>query len=180
MARFIGEIRIFGGSFAPSGWALCNGQSLLIQQNAALFAIIGVYYGGDGKTTFCLPDLRGRSPVGVGLGTGLSTNYILGQAAGAESVTLSASQVPAHSHTIACATGTAGVGTQISPAGGILAIPGAARGLKAYNTSSASLVQLNAAALASAGSSTPAHNNMAPYLTLNFIIALTGVFPTRS
>jgi microcystin-dependent protein len=165
---FIAEIRIFAGNFAPRGWAFCDGQLLPIAQNTALFSLIGTTYGGDGRTTTALPDLEGRAPMHAGRGPGLTTRR-LGDKAGAESVVLAESQIPSHSHPL--------VGTQedvdaSSPVGNYLAT-----GNDLYSTS-------NGATLA--GSSLPntggsqAHNNMQPYLALNFIIALVGVYPSRS
>ncbi|MCL1588451.1 MAG: tail fiber protein [Actinomycetia bacterium] len=165
---FIAEIRIFGGNFAPRGWAFCNGQLLPIAQNTALFALIGTTYGGDGRTTTALPNLQGRSPMHAGRGPGL-TDRRLGERDGAESVVLAESQIPSHSHQL--------VGTEedvdgSSPVGNYLGV-----GNDLYSASDGST--LAGSSLPNTGSS-QAHNNMQPYLTLNFIIALQGVFPSRN
>jgi microcystin-dependent protein len=167
---FVGEIRMFAGNFAPAGWALCNGQLQSISQNAALFSLIGTTYGGDGQTTFGLPELRGRVPVHQGTGPGLS-NRVIGQRAGEESVTLTQNQIPAHSHT---ALADSNAGTQTSPAGNVWAASN-------YNpfTPSSSGAQLNAGALGNAGGNQP-HDNQVPFLTVNFIISLFGVFPSQN
>jgi microcystin-dependent protein len=170
---FLGEIRIFGGNFAPVGWALCNGQIMAITQNTALFSLLGTTYGGNGTTTFALPDLRGRVPIHFGQGPGLS-NYVEGQQGGAESVTLTIAQMPSHAHTVnAVASG----GNQAGPAGGSLAIESTGTSLDYSNATPAS--PMNAAMLSQAGSSQP-HTNIQPYLCLNFIIALQGIFPSRN
>ncbi len=162
---------MFAGNFAPRGWAFCNGQLLPISQYDALYALLGTTYGGDGQTTFAVPDLRGRAPVHVGTLPGGGT-YAQGQAGGAESVTLLTTQIPPHTHTL-----TAGaVGTQASPAGGL---PGTtpARDFR-YSNASAD-VTLHPDALQLAGGSQP-HNNLSPYLGMSFIIALEGIFPSRN
>jgi microcystin-dependent protein len=172
--QFLSEIRIFAGNFAPTGWALCNGQLLPISQNTALFALLGTQFGGDGRSTFGLPNLQGSMPNHQGQGAGLSP-YVMGQTGGAQTVTLLQSQLPAHSHTAQAAT-----------AGGVNSPAGAAWGeskigktpLNAYAASGANNVTMNPAALSSAGASQP-HNNMPPYLCLTFIIALQGIFPPR-
>ena len=169
MTPFIGEIRLFGGNFAPAGWALCQGQTLSIADNGVLFTLIGTTYGGDGATTFRLPDLRGRFPVHQGSGAGQTA--VLGQAAGTEAVTLSASQLPVHTHAIS-ASSTA---TSQSPANSTPA----AWGESQYSTADPSAAQLAAAAVTSAGGG-GAHENRSPYLGVTFIIALNGIFPTQS
>jgi len=165
---FVGEIRIFGGNFAPQGWAFCHGQAMSIAENDVLFAIIGTTYGGDGITTFNLPDLRGRLPMHQGGGPGLSTR-VIGEQGGVESVTLTTQQIPAHTHQPSASTG---LGNQTSPAGGVWAASGSGA---AYSTSAAS-VSMQAGLLDSVGGSQP-HENMMPSLVLNFIIALYGVYP---
>ncbi len=167
---YIGEIRMFGGSFAPLGYAFCNGQLLAISQYDALYALLGTTYGGDGQTSFGLPDLRGRVPVHQGSGAGLSSRTI-GERAGNESVTLISSQFPAHSHTVIATTNPA---TTVSPANAIFAASPA----PAY-VAPASQVALSPTAIGSAGGSQP-HDNMMPYACINFIIALEGFFPPRS
>jgi microcystin-dependent protein len=168
MDPFVAEIRVFPYTFAPKGWALCNGQLLPISQNTALFSLLGTMYGGDGKTTFALPDLQGRVPMMHGQGPGLSL-HDQGEAGGSESVTLLESEIPVHSHALGAATSAADV--SIPNAGAVLA---AANG--AYQASAGT--QLHPSALAPAGGDQP-HNNLMPYLTFNFCIALQGVYPPR-
>ena len=168
---FVAEIRIFPFSFAPKGWAFCDGQLLPISQNTALFSLLGTTYGGDGKSTFALPNLQGRSPMHPGSGIGLSPHQ-LGDGGGRETVALSESEIPAHSHAMMAQSGAA---SSRVPAGKLLAHP--ARGMT-YASPSANLVALANDALAPAGGQAP-HNNMMPYLTLYFCIALQGVYPPR-
>lgn len=168
---FVAEIRIFAGNFAPTGWALCDGQILPISQNTALFSLLGTTYGGDGKTTFALPDLQGRAPIHPGQGPGLSL-YSLGQQSGSQSVTLLLSEMPGHNHT---AFPKSALGNSQTPGGQAWA--GSNNAKQYVNT--APNVQMNPAALSITGGGLP-HNNMQPYLTLTFIIALQGVFPPRS
>lgn len=172
---FIGEIKMFGGNFAPSGYALCDGQLLLISQNEALFALLGTIYGGDGRTTFGLPELRGRLPIDDGQGSGL-TNRRTGARAGAENVTITAGTMPAHSHDV---MGTTDPGDSNDPAGKVPAVAPVA----AYSDQPPDLANalLNASAISPAGNITPQpHINLMPSLAVNFIIALTGVFPSRA
>jgi microcystin-dependent protein len=170
---FIGEIRLFAGNFAPRGWAFCNGQLLAISQNSALFAILGTTYGGDGRTTFALPDLRGRAPVhsGFSQGPGL-TRRNLGEKGGQENVTLSVEQVPSHTH---AARASGDFPDSSSPAGNFL---GTMQRTRIYS-SSGSDVSMATGAIGPAGENQP-HNNMPPYLGLNYIIALQGLFPPRN
>ena len=171
---FVAEIRIFAGNFAPTGWALCNGQLLPISQNTALFSLLGTTYGGDGKSTFALPNLQGSAPMQAGQGPGLSLRS-LGEIGGEQSVPLLVTEIPSHSHNANCVS--AGGGTN-SPANAIWA--GGGRGAPPmYTPSSANNVQMSPAALNQTGQGSP-HNNMPPYLALTFIIALQGVFPPRS
>lgn len=170
MDPFVAEIRIFGFNFAPKGWAFCNGKLMAISQNTALFSLLGTTYGGDGRSTFALPDLQGRSPMFYGQGPGLSYRDI-GEAAGEESITLLQSEIPAHSHAL---NGVNDSGLQSNPGG---AFPARANIYKS-NPGSVPLVQMNFSAVAPTGSSQP-HNNMQPYLTLNMRIALQGIFPPR-
>jgi microcystin-dependent protein len=164
---FIGQLMLVPYNFAPRGWALCNGQILPIAQNTALFSLLGTTYGGNGQTTFALPDLRGRVPISSGQGPGLS-NYSLGEVGGVESVTLNVNQMPAHNHTIACHSGDP---NDSSPANSLPAGGGS------YNTAAnASMAQGMAS---SAGGNQP-HENRHPYLVLNWIIALEGIFPSRN
>lgn len=172
---FVAEIRIFAGNFAPRGWAFCDGQLMPISQNTALFSLLGTTYGGDGRSTFALPNLQGSVPVGGGQGNGLSY-YELGEVGGSATVTLLPSEMPAHTHV---ANGSTNVGSQAKPNGGIWAAPGAARGLAVYSATPGSSPTMNPAAFAPSGSGLP-HNNMPPFLALNFIIALQGIYPPRS
>lgn len=167
---FVAEIRIFAGNFAPTGWATCDGQILPISQNTALFSLLGTTYGGDGKTTFALPDLQGRAPMHPGQGPGL-TDRFLGESSGSSTVTLIESEIPAHTHTTRVA-GTLANSTQ--PTG---RSPARSNGASIYRTAD-NLVAMGPGALAPAGGSLP-HSNMQPYLTLTFIIALQGIFPPR-
>ena len=171
---FVGEIRMFAGSFAPAGWAFCAGQLMPISQNETLFNLIGTTYGGDGQSTFALPDLQGRVPLHAGQGPGISQNYQLGETGGVESVTLSVQQIPTHTHAFLCnAANTGNVGT---PQGNFLAtLPTG----KMYTADSTPKVQLAPAALATVGGSQP-HENLQPYLCISFIISLFGVFPTQN
>lgn len=169
---YIGEIRLVGFNFAPRGWALCNGQILPIAQNTALFSLLGTTYGGDGRTTFALPDLRGRVPLHAGQGPGLSARN-LGESGGEASVTLLASQLPAHTHAVAASAAEAG---ERSPAGQQFA--NAVGSLNSW-APPGSPVALAPDMVGGAGGSQP-HNNMAPTLVVNYIIALQGVFPPRS
>ncbi|WP_409333236.1 phage tail protein [Trujillonella humicola] len=166
---YVGEIRIFAGNFAPAGWLFCDGQQLPISENDVLFQLIGTTYGGDGQETFALPDLRGRVPVHMGTGTdGIS--HQLAETAGTEHVTLTVQQIPTHRH-VPVAGGSSGV--RATPAGGVWAASPTARPY----TDAAPQVPLHPAALAPTGGSQP-HDNMQPYLAVNFIISLFGVFPS--
>lgn len=175
MDPFVGEIRIFGGSFAPQGWAFCDGSLLPIASYTALFSLLGTTYGGDGVSNFALPDLRGRVPVHMGSGPGLS-NYTIGQRGGAETVSLTASQLPSHTHAANCANNT-NVGNQASPSGNYWSTdPGGNTG--AYNNA-ANSGQLSANAIEPAGGGQP-HGNLQPFMAINYIIAWTGIYPSRS
>ena len=170
---FVAEIRIFAGNFAPRGWAFCDGQLLPVSQNTALFSLIGTTYGGDGRSTTALPDLQGRAAMHPGRGPGL-TDRRLGQKGGTDTVTLSEAQMPNHSHTLRATTSRGGVG---SPNNNSLNRSG---GEMAYQTDvTSNLGSLNTKVLPNTGGS-QAHNNMQPYLTMNFIIALQGLYPSRS
>ena len=166
---FIGEIRLFAGNFAPSGWAFCDGSIQSIAQNDVLFALIGTTYGGDGQNTFGLPDLRGRVPIHQGQAPGLSPRFI-GQLAGTVSVTLTGAQMPSHTHAMLAASAP---GAAV-PTGGVLA----GNTVSVYGTGAPSS-PMAAQGISAAGGSQP-HNNMAPYLGVNYIIALFGIFPSQN
>ncbi len=169
--RFIGSISLVPYTFAPFGTAFCNGQLMAISENEALFALIGTTYGGDGQSTFALPDLRGRVAIGMGQGPGLA-RYQIGQEAGSENVTLTVSQMPAHNHTAIASTSP---GNTVDPTSAYWA-----PGPRIYLYSSASnLTQMNGAAIGTAGGNQP-HDNVKPYLTLNYVIWLFGIFPSQS
>ena len=166
---FIGQIQIFAGDFAPTGWALCNGQILPIQQYAALFSLLGTQYGGNGTNNFALPNLQGAAPLFYGQGPGL-TPYVIGEQGGSENVTLLSTQVPAHTHPIAAASE---VGESSTP----IAHSFARANIQTYvSTPPNATATVNTNLV---GNGLP-HNNMQPYLTLTFIIALQGIFPPRS
>lgn len=186
MEPFIGQIMMFGGNFAPRGWALCEGQLLPISQYTALFSILGTIYGGDGRTTFALPDLRGRTPIGMGNGPGL-TMRPLGARGGAETTTLTVSNMPSHNHPVSSQTvkassqlateqvpGTNGATTLAAPTAG-------GRTAEGYNNQVPD-VTLNTAGGAlltgNNGGNIP-FNNMEPFISMNYIIALVGIFPSR-
>ena len=160
---------MFGGNFAPQGWAFCGGQLMAISQNEALFALIGTTYGGDGQNTFALPDLRGRVPNHMGTLAG-GSNYVIGQSGGVEAVTLSTGQLPAHAHLVEASPNA---GSQAGPGGALLA-----GGVSMYS-SSAPNVSLAPAAVQATGGGQP-HSNFQPYLCVAFIISLFGVFPSRN
>lgn len=168
---FVAEIRIFPFNFAPKGWAWCDGQLLPLSQNTALFSLLGTTYGGDGKSNFALPDLQGRAPMHPGQGPGLSL-HDLGETGGSETVTLLESEIPAHVHAMHVSLQDA---TNQSPTGELLA---SGVGIGQYATPGA-IVNLSPQALAPAGGDQP-HNNLMPYLTFYFCIALQGVFPPRT
>jgi len=170
---FLAEIRIFAGNFAPRSWAFCDGQLLPIANNTALFSLIGTIYGGDGRTTTALPNLQGRVPMHPGHGPGL-TSRRLGQMVGVERITLNEAQIPSHTHT---ARGTSGSGNISEPTNASsIASAGADR---LYSTEiTSNLVDMAFESMSTTGGSQP-HDNMQPYLTLNFIIALQGLYPSR-
>ncbi|MBZ5620036.1 MAG: tail fiber protein [Acidobacteriia bacterium] len=174
---FVAEIRIFPFNFAPKGWAFCNGQILPISQNTALFSLLGTTYGGDGKSNFALPNLQGSSPMHPGQGPGLSPHY-LGESGGSDTVTLLVSEMPAHPHAISCVDGGRVSGQVGTPVGAMLAITSGTPA-NAYNSGGPQNQTMNGNMVAPAGGNQP-HNNLMPYLTLNFCIAMQGVFPPRS
>jgi microcystin-dependent protein len=163
MPPYIGEIRMFAGNFPPAGWAFCEGQLIPISENDALFTLIGTTYGGDGQSTFALPDLRGRLPVHMGGG------FVLGESSGTETVTLTPSQIPSHTHTVLASDD---IPTQSSPSNNVTG-QAAAKFYRAGNPT----VSLNAGSVSITGGSQP-HDNFQPYLCINFIISLFGVFPS--
>lgn len=167
---YVGQIMAFGGNYAPQGWALCDGSLLSIDQYQVLFTLIGTTYGGDGQTTFALPDLRGRAALHQGQGPGLSS-YSLGQAGGAEAVTLTVGQLPPHSHPV---LGNSGAGTSPNPSGAVWA----GSPVSVYTAGAAANAAMNATAVSASGGSQP-HDNMLPFLTLNFCIALEGIYPSQ-
>lgn len=169
---FLSEIRIMSFSFAPKGWALCDGQLLPINQNQALFSLLGTTYGGDGKSNFALPNLQGNAPMFWGQGPGLSLRDI-GETGGSETVTLLESEIPMHSHALAASQAD---GTNQSAVAALFAT---GIGIGQYAPQGGATTTLSPNAIAPAGGDQP-HNNMMPYLTLNFCIALQGVFPPRT
>ena len=171
MDPFVAEIRIFPFNFAPKGWAWCDGQLLPLSQNTALFSLLGTTYGGNGKSNFALPDLQGRAPMHPGQGPGLSL-HDLGETGGSETVTLLESEIPSHSHSLVV---SAADGISQTPQNELLAT---GINVSQYHTPGA-LTSLSPQALAPAGGDAP-HNNMQPYLTFYFAIALQGVFPPRT
>jgi microcystin-dependent protein len=173
--QFLAEIRIFSGNFAPAGWALCNGQLMPISQNTALFSLLGVNYGGDGRSTFGLPNLQGSVPLQQGQGAGLS-DRVLGETGGESSVTLLSSELPGHTHPVMA---VAALGNSVTPSGASFASGRNGRvATKMYSAGQAPNVTMNPLAVGVTGGNQP-HNNMPPYLTLTFIIALQGIFPQR-
>jgi microcystin-dependent protein len=164
---FLGEIKIISWNYAPKGWAFCNGQFLPINQNQALFSLLGTMYGGNGQTTFALPDFRGRVPMHVG-----SSHSTQGEAAGQSAHTVTMSEMPAHTHFL---MGTNDIGTTQNPGTGVVLSKSVANSFGPGTN----LVTMNAGSITNVGGSQP-HNNMQPYLTLNFIIALQGIFPSRN
>lgn len=170
---FLAEIRIFPFNFAPKGWAFCDGQILPLSQNTALFSLLGTTYGGDGKSTFALPNMQGNAPMHPGQGPGLSL-HDLGETGGSDTVSLLESEMPAHSHALTAAAAAA-----------LVKLPGPtvtlarSRNANVYQDTQGNLVNLKSNTIAPAGGDQP-HNNMQPYLTLNFCIALQGIYPPRT
>jgi microcystin-dependent protein len=171
MGQYIGEIRMFAGNFPPLGWELCQGQILPISGNDTLFTVLGTTYGGDGVNTFALPNLQSRIPLHQGTNPQSMNTYIVGQAAGVESVTLNTLQMPNHTHTMQASSDA---GTLQTPAGNV----SGSTSNKIYRGGSVS-VSLHPNSIQAAGGSQP-HDNVQPYLVVNFIIATTGIFPTRA
>ncbi len=171
MDPFVAEIRIMPTNFPPTGWAFCNGQLLPLSQNTALFSLLGTFYGGNGKSNFALPDLQGRAPMHPGQGPGLSLRD-LGETGGSQTVTLLASEIPVHNHALMA---TNNPGDINHPTGNALS---RSTGASVYSATASPPVQLGVQTLGVSGGSLP-HSNLQPLLTLNFIIALQGVFPPR-
>jgi len=169
---FVAEIRIFPFNFAPTGWAMCNGQLLPISQNTALFSLVGTFYGGDGKSTFGLPNLQGMVALGQGQGPALS-QYFVGESGGVENVNLLQAQLPAHTHAAKC---TSVPGNTQQPSGHVWAKD--LTGKVDYNSAPDGSA-MNATALGGAGGDVP-HSNLQPYLVLNYCIAMQGIFPSRA
>ena len=170
---FVGEIRMFGGNFAPAGWAMCAGQLLPISQNETLFNLIGTTYGGDGQETFALPDLQGREALHAGQGPGISQVYQLGEKAGVESVTLTTQQTPTHNHAFLA---TQEIGQNAQPTNGFYAQVSTGQ---LYNEPLDPLVLMNTQMASIVGGSQP-HENLMPYLAITFIISLFGIFPSQN
>jgi microcystin-dependent protein len=169
---YIGEIRMFGGNFAPAGWVFCAGQLMPISENDALFTLIGTTFGGDGQETFGIPDLQGRVPVHMGQGPGISQTYILGEKAGVESVTITTNTMAAHNHPMIATNSAA----QLSPANATMATPtGTQAGLRTYSAAAPNTT-LNPASIGLAGGSQP-HDNFQQTLCVSYIMSLFGIFP---
>ena len=168
---YIGEIRMFGGTYAPYGWSFCDGSLVSIGENSTLYNLIGTTYGGDGINTFALPNLLGRMPIHAGTGQGTQT-YVLGQLGGLEQVSLITNQIPSHNHTLFASTDTANASVAT---GNVLATPSGATPYAQQPARAA----MDVASVAQAGGSVP-HDNMMPFLCVNFIIALVGVYPSQS
>lgn len=180
---YLGQINLFAGNFEPRGWRLCDGRLLNINQNTALFSLLGTTYGGNGQTTFGLPDLRGRVPVGIGQGPGLS-NVVLGEMRGLESVTLTPNQMPAHTHA-ATVTINTGKDTNLTNVATGKALSSDAKGgdvppMMYTDTPNATTLRADAATavVAAAGANQP-HNNMQPYLGVGYYICVEGIYPSR-
>ena len=173
---YVGEIRMFGGNFAPAGWAMCNGQLLAIAENAVLYNLIGTTYGGNGQTTFAVPDMRGRVMLHEGTGDGLSTR-VIGQVGGAESVTLTGNQLPLHTHTAQASSSA--VGAVTSPAGNVWSV-GTNTGTPQFAAGTATpRVAMAAGSVPASGAAAAPHENRVPYLAVSFIISLFGIFPSQ-
>ncbi len=172
---YVGEIMMFGGNFPPAGWAFCDGSLLPIDQYTTLFNLIGTTYGGDGQSTFALPDLRGRMPIHQGQGAGLSF-YTIGQAAGAEAVTLTVNQMPSHTHSINATTAN---GNSKTPVGATIPAGVSGTNTNVYAGVGATNATMAANAVGSGGGG-GSHNNQQPYLAISFCISLFGVFPSQN
>jgi microcystin-dependent protein len=168
---FVGEIRMFGGNFPPAGWAFCNGQSMPISENDALFQLIGTTYGGDGQETFNLPNLQSRIPIHMGQGSGTS-NYQLGESGGVESVTLTTNQISIHTHPALCSSG--GGSTSSDPAGGVWTTSDVTQ----YASAAPDTTMGNPSIITGAAGGSQPHDNMIPFLCISYIISLFGIFPS--
>jgi len=175
MDPFIAEIILFAGNFAPRGWAFCNGQLLSIAEHSALFSILGTTYGGDGRSTFALPDLRGRTPIHSGRGPGLSAHN-LGQMGGSENTTLTVANMPSHSHGMVAVTSP---GTTNSPENAFLGAYGTSAPPSGPYATDGTATSMNGKTIGNTGNSQPVAN-MQPYIAMNYIIALQGIFPSRN
>jgi microcystin-dependent protein len=168
---YVGEIRIFAGNFAPAGWAFCDGQLMPISENDTLFTLIGTTYGGDGQETFGIPNLQGRLPIHMGTSSASGTTYQIGEMSGVEDVTLTVNQIPAHTHPMLGSSGTA---TSVTPITQMFA-----SALQDVYVEDLTNVSLHAQGVSPVGGSQP-HTNLQPYLCMNFIISLFGIFPTQT
>ena len=173
MAPYVGEIRLFAGNFAPVNWAFCQGQTLAISENETLFQLIGTTYGGDGQNTFNLPNLASRVPIHMGTSPNSGTIYSIGETGGVESVTLNVQQIPSHTHLL---TGSTNNGTAVNPGNAVLA--GSTSSVQPYLEDSVTDAMASGT-IGPAGGSQP-HDNLQPYLCINFIISLFGVFPSQT
>jgi microcystin-dependent protein len=172
---YVGEIRMFAGNFAPNGWMFCEGQTMPISENEVLFQLIGTTYGGDGQETFNLPNLASRVPLHMGTGPD-GTTYQIGEMAGTEQETLTTQQIPAHNHPLVASTAA----STLSPANALLTVPTSTQqGIQTYNNAVAPATSLNSGTIQPTGGSQP-HENTQPFLCINFIISLFGVFPTQT
>jgi microcystin-dependent protein len=165
---YVGEVRLVGFNFAPQGWMTCQGQQIAISENTTLFQLVGTTYGGDGQQTFNLPDLQGRTP--INMGSNGSNNYVIGQKGGVETVTLTTNQIPAHTHNLQASSNAVSVNTPTNNTVGA--------NIKTYS-SAAPATAMNGSMIGSSGGSLP-HQNLQPYLVLNWVISMFGIFPTQS
>ncbi|MDD5058038.1 MAG: tail fiber protein [Sideroxydans sp.] len=175
-APYIGQISIFAGNYPPVNWAFCNGQAMSVSEYQMLFALIGTTYGGNGVTTFMLPDLRGRVPVGIGTATGGTINWVAGMSRGNETVTLTEAQIPPHNHPLQATSQPATLST---PGGNTLAADAGGAGDFSFTDDTSAITPFLSTAVSAEGGSLP-HNNVAPFMALNYIIALQGIFPSRN
>jgi microcystin-dependent protein len=169
---YVGEIRMFGGNFAPAGWAFCNGQLVPISQNDVLFTLIGTTYGGDGQNTFGLPDLQGRIPLHMGTDAGTGTTFSIGEKAGSETVTLTTQQLPSHNHALMASTNAAGSN---APANNMLATT-----TTDFYFAAPATAALAPQSIGPSGGGNQPHENLMPFLAVSFIISLFGIFPTQN